>query len=308
MGDGLHPAAGLARGAALLTDGAVGQDRRDQGRAAFQHEGHDLLVDAMAVLDRVHPGEHCVPGAGGAFRMGSHDPAGLVGFVDRHRHLVHGQLGRPCGLSRRHHPPSSHDLDRRGAGLDLASDGMAHGVGAIGLNTEPVAVSSGHRDHPARCEHPRARDLAAFDEACQSDVDTGSTADVPNGRDAGSQCLLQPARGADRRFCGDFVAQDAFGIRARIKTDMGVRVHEAGCQRATADRPDDGPVDLEVRFDRGNLFAAYQDIRPLVTHATSVDDSGALQEQWSRLSAAVPGHSSTSTSAQRPERLCPWPP
>src|SRR5882762_2422674 len=84
-------------------------------------------------------------------------------FVDGALNLGYSELGHTHVRAWRHSPTGGHDLQARGARLELASGRGADPGLVVSLETQKMAVTAGNRDRRAGGEDPRASDQAGGD-------------------------------------------------------------------------------------------------------------------------------------------------
>src|SRR6266849_8536843 len=81
-------------------------------------------------------------------------------FVDGTLNLVHSELGHTHVRAWRHSPTGGHDLQARGARLELASGRGADPGLVVSFETQKMAVTAGNRDRRAGGQDPRTSDQA----------------------------------------------------------------------------------------------------------------------------------------------------
>ncbi len=205
------------------------------------------------MLDGIDAGADGALGALGAVRVGGGLAPARVRLIDERVQLFLRQLRRVHVVVQREDAARRADLDHVGAVLDVAADGGAHGVGAVGdrgvdagalvehvgaVADGRVAVAAGRADGAHGDEHPRPLDLAAARGVAQPHVDEGAGAEVAHRREADHQSLAHVDRGVER-LLGDRLLEAVklvlLPVVARLARQVRVRVHEAGQQRRVAE-------------------------------------------------------------------------
>ena len=128
-------------------------------RAAVCSSNSTLGVRAQprAVLDGVHAGLSRGPDAGRAEGVRGDRDTRASSFVDGGLNLGHAELGHTHVRARRHSSTGRHDLQARGARLELASGRGADPGLVVRFETQKVAVAAGDRDRRAGGQDPRTR-------------------------------------------------------------------------------------------------------------------------------------------------------
>ncbi len=292
-----------AGGDAVVDDPAVGQDGRNQGGPALEHQVDDLLVAAVTVLDRVDARQDRVADPDPALGVGGDGHLALVCLLHRGGHLLDGQL-RLAGLpARRHHPAGRHQLDRGRAAPEVLAGGAADGVRAVRLPADPPAVPAGHRDDPAARQHVRPVDLAGGDELCELDRHLARSADVADRGHPGAHGRLEAGDAAHEGLAPVLAVEDGLRVRPSVQAGVGVRVHQPRREPPPTKGDDRGarrPVGRRVQSlaDRRDPARPDQHVDRARSRPSSVDDPRVLQEEV--------GH--TRSLAQRPLRVAPDPP
>src|SRR5258708_40050960 len=100
-------------------------------------------------------------------------------FVDGALNLGYAQLGHTHARAWRHSPTGGHDLQARGAQLELASGRGADPGLVVSLETQKMAVTAGNRDRRAAATDPRASEQAGGRAVPESEPDPPSPPPAP---------------------------------------------------------------------------------------------------------------------------------
>ncbi len=289
---------------AVIDDPPVREDRGDEGRAALEHQLDRLVLAAVTVLHGVHARPERVEDADPALRMGRHRDTALVRFLDRGAHLVDREL-RLAGLAATgHHAAGRHQLDRSGTGAKVLAGRPTDGIGPIGLDPHPPAVTAGHRHHATARDDPGTLDHPRLDESREVDVDAVDAADIADRRDPGTHRDREPRRASDDGLGPCLVTERGLGVRPGIETQVRVCVHQAGRQPTPGEIDHVGAVGRHVRPDRRDPPLADEDVDDPVASAAGIGRANGTEHERG---AGGAGHQIRSL-AQRALRVVPLPP
>src|SRR5262249_3233517 len=131
--------------------------------------------------------------------VGSNWDVPAASFVDGSAQLGDAEL-RPTDVRARRHPATSgHDLEARGAGLQLASGRRADARFVVDFETQKVAVTAGDGDRRACREDARTVNQPVGDRIPKAERHSASTAQVADSGDAGGECLARSRDAAQQK-------------------------------------------------------------------------------------------------------------